>query len=166
MFSVFLSPLLWISLVIFISFPTDAKIKVNQSSLDDGPYVSIENDELFFRWVCRNKISQLIILQSDLPYNYNQCQISTVVDRSNFLPDDIVYQGDFPVAAISDFHGQYELMMTLLTNNQIVDMNGNWAFGNGHFVITGDVFDRGDKVTEILWFLYHLEQQAEKYIYY
>lgn len=162
MFSVFLSPLLWISLVIFISFPTDAKIKVNQSSLDDGPYVSIENDELFFRWVCRNKISQLIILQSDLPYNYNQCQISTVVDRSNFLPDDIVYQGDFPVAAISDFHGQYELMMTLLTNNQIVDMNGNWAFGNGHFVITGDVFDRGDKVTEILWFLYHLEQQAEQ----
>ena len=29
-------------------------------------------------------------------------------------------------------------------------------------VIVGDVFDRGDKVTETLWFLYNLEQQAEK----
>jgi hypothetical protein len=28
-------------------------------------------------------------------------------------------------------------------------------------VITGDVFDRGDKVTEILWFLFDLEKQAQ-----
>ena len=52
-------------------------------------------------------------------------------------------------------------MLELLTNNKIIDEQGDWAFGTGHFVITGDIFDRGDKVTEILWFIYELEQQAE-----
>ena len=35
--------------------------------------------------------------------------------------------------------------------DHIVDDGGNWAFGQGHLVVVGDVFDRGDEVTEILW---------------
>ncbi|MFT4927041.1 MAG: hypothetical protein ACI8WB_003141, partial [Phenylobacterium sp.] len=45
--------------------------------------------------------------------------------------------------------------------NKIINSKGRWAFADGHFVITGDVFDRGDKVTEILWFLHRLEQEAQ-----
>ena len=72
------------------------------------------------------------------------------------------YHGDFKVAAASDIHGQFDLFIKLLKNNHIIDSKGRWNFSNGHFVITGDIFDRGPKVTEALWFLYDLEKQAEK----
>ena len=50
----------------------------------------------------------------------------------------------------------------LSSNNKIIDDNLNWSFGKGHLVITGDIFDRGDKVNEVLWFIYKLEAQAKK----
>ena len=152
----------------FFTFSTfSCLISANESkaetfTINDGPYISIENEDLSLQWICDNHVSQLVIPKKNLPFNFNQCQISASIDRSEFLPDDLTYQGDFPVAAISDFHGQYDLMMSLFINNKIVDKKGHWVFGKGHFVITGDVFDRGDKVTEILWFLYRLEQEAKQ----
>jgi hypothetical protein len=59
-------------------------------------------------------------------------------------------------------HGQYFTMLSLLQANGIVDAKVNWNFGDGHLVIVGDVFDRGDKVTDIFWLIYKLEKQAEK----
>jgi len=44
----------------------------------------------------------------------------------------------------------------------VIDKQGKWSFGNGHFVVAGDMFDRGPQVTEVLWFLYDLEKQAEE----
>jgi hypothetical protein len=131
--------------------------------ITDGPYISLnKEDELEFSWLCESTVERMKITTKQLPFDFEQCQLDTSIERYKFISDALVYQGDFKVAAASDFHGQYDLMKTLLTNNNIIDEKGNWTFGNGHFVITGDVFDRGDKVTEILWFLYNLEQQAEQ----
>ena len=55
------------------------------------------------------------------------------------------------LAAISDIHGQYNSMKQLLMVHGIIDEQLNWSFGTGHLVITGDVFDRGEQVTEALW---------------
>jgi hypothetical protein len=33
--------------------------------------------------------------------------------------------------------------------------------GDGHLVVLGDVFDRGDKVTECLWLIHRLEREAK-----
>jgi len=130
--------------------------------ITDGPYISLSmEDELEFSWLCESKVERMKITTKQLPFNFEQCHLDTSIERYKFISDALIYQGDFKVVAASDFHGQYDLMKTLLTNNQIIDPKGDWAFGNGHFVITGDVFDRGDKVTEILWFLYELEKQAE-----
>ena len=49
-----------------------------------------------------------------------------------------------------------------MVNNKIIDKNLNWIFGEGHLVIVGDIFDRGDKVNEILWLVYDLEGQAKE----
>jgi 3',5'-cyclic AMP phosphodiesterase CpdA len=38
----------------------------------------------------------------------------------------------------------------------------NWKWGSGHLVLLGDVVDRGEQVTECLWLIYKLEQQARK----
>jgi hypothetical protein len=52
--------------------------------------------------------------------------------------------------------------VNVLKANQIIDDNLNWSWGKGHMVICGDVFDRGDQVTECLWLIYKLEDQAKK----
>jgi len=131
-------------------------------AIDDGPYVFTDTENLTAQWLCQGKVETQTILVSQLPIKLDKCQLSAKIEDLLPLPQSLIHQGDFRVAALSDFHGQYDLMMTLLTNNKVIDKQGDWNFGNGHFVITGDVFDRGDKVTEILWFLYHLERQAEQ----
>lgn len=66
------------------------------------------------------------------------------------------------VMVIGDVHGEFHVMLKLLLNNNVIDNDLNWIWGNGHLVFTGDIFDRGDYVTECLWFIYKLEQQADK----
>ena len=43
---------------------------------------------------------------------------------------------------------------------KVIDTDLTWSFGDGHLVIVGDVFDRGPNVTECLWLIYRLEQEA------
>jgi hypothetical protein len=43
----------------------------------------------------------------------------------------------------------------------VIDENLKWVFGDGHLVLTGDFVDRGTMVTELLWLIYSLEDQAE-----
>lgn len=134
----------------------DLKLKVT-----DGPYIFANNDQLNALWLCNGELEKETLDSSTLPLSLSYCDLSANVHAMKATTTDVLeYNGKFDVAAISDFHGQYDLMMQILSNNNIVDAKAQWMFGNGHLVITGDVFDRGDKVTEILWFLYELEQQA------
>ena len=135
--------------------------------VDDGPYIAIDKDKARLEavWLCQSQRRFKWVKLELLPQKFRFCDLNNA-DAVNVAglavpADAISYQGDFKVAAISDFHGQYDLVLKLLSSNHIIDGKGDWSFGNGHFVITGDVFDRGDKVTELLWFLYQLEQQAQ-----
>jgi hypothetical protein len=49
-----------------------------------------------------------------------------------------------------------------LLNAGIVDQDLHWRWGGGHPVVDGDVFDRGDLVTECLWLIHRLEREALK----
>ena len=64
--------------------------------------------------------------------------------------------------AISDIEGNISGFYSFLVHNKVIDENFNWIFGQGHLVLNGDFFDRGSNVTEVLWLIYHLENQAEK----
>ena len=64
------------------------------------------------------------------------------------------------IGVLTDVHGEYKVYLNLLKAMGIIDKNLNWSFGSGHLVIAGDVFDRGDMVTEIFWHLFGLEKQA------
>ncbi len=131
------------------------------AKVSDGPYVFVKNNTLNSYWICRDKVVEQTIEAADFPYAVNNCHLPATLHGLSSTENNVLeFKGDFTVAALSDFHGQYDLMIELLTHNKIIDENGNWAFDDGHFVITGDIFDRGDKVTEILWFLYDLEQQV------
>jgi hypothetical protein len=64
------------------------------------------------------------------------------------------------ICIISDVHGEYSVYLSLLRAMGVIDKDLNWAYGSGHLVLLGDVFDRGLHVTEVLWHLFGLEKQA------
>ena len=64
------------------------------------------------------------------------------------------------IFAVGDVHGGYKTLVKLLQNQGIIDSHLNWSWGKGHLIFLGDVFDRGEKVTECLWLIYKLERQA------
>lgn len=132
----------------------------SKMTVTDGPYVNIESNHYLVSWICKSQLNAIKIKLSQLPYQFKQCSLNATIDTHQFIPDKVKFSGDFKVAAFSDIHGQFTLAKKLLTNNNIIDTKGHWRFGNGHLVITGDIFDRGPQVTETLWFLYRLEQQA------
>ncbi|TPH18557.1 metallophosphoesterase [Litorilituus lipolyticus] len=139
------------------------KADVEHTEINDGPYIFVKESTLEAYWLCKGEVITQKTEPFTEPSTMSACGLSAKVHELKSIEENVLeFSGNFSVAALSDFHGQYDLMIKLLTNNKIIDENKQWIFGNGHFVITGDIFDRGDKVTEILWFLYDLERQAEQ----
>lgn len=64
------------------------------------------------------------------------------------------------VCVVSDLHGNREGAVSLLAAHGVVDRGLRWSWGRGHLVVVGDVVDRGDGQTELLWLLRSLEAQA------
>jgi len=117
-------------------------------SVNDGPYVFIEEKQLAIKNIVKGKVTS------------EQVELDAFI--THFTPSISVYKNVDTIVALSDIHGQHDLGIKILKNNHVIDLNNNWNLGKGHFVICGDIFDRGPKVTDFLWFIYHLEKQAEK----
>lgn len=115
---------------------------------DDGPYITLGADKLIFKSVVNGTLQESIVYADSL--------------EILFAPEKSTYSGINKMAVISDLHGQYDIVVKILRNNNIIDKNNNWKFGRGHLVVLGDILDRGDKVTEVLWLIYNLEQQAKQ----
>ena len=73
-----------------------------------------------------------------------------------------VYNMPEKLIAISDIEGEFEAFKQFLIANGVMNAKYQWKYGKGHLVTVGDFFDRGLWVTQTLWLIYHLEQQAEK----
>ena len=135
-------------LISITSFSKNNNQKIDSLAINDGPYIFIENTKLIEKNIINDEV-----ITNDLPLNSI---------KTNFKPELSVYKGVNKIAALSDIHGQYNIAIEVLKNNKIINKKLNWSYGKGHLVIVGDIFDRGDKVTETLWFIYNLEQQAKK----
>lgn len=137
----------------------------NVQPVFDGPYVFYQDETkqaLKASWVCNDEVSSQSVRLEGSRVNVESCGLPATLYSKGFIPQIVEYNGDFNIVALSDMHGQFELSRKLLINNNVIDSQNRWLLGKDHLVITGDVFDRGNKVTEILWLLYDLEQQAEQ----
>lgn len=129
---------------------------------DDGPYAFYRDNYtlLDLYWVCGSQVIERRQSISDLiPV---ECGYRKPIDVS--APADPLPEIRFEaskVAALSDIHGQFEILLTLLKANGLITETWDWNFGDGHLVIAGDVFDRGPQQTEALWLLYQLDKQAQ-----
>lgn len=128
---------------------------------DDGPYVFHAPDEqLESLWLCDGEVIRLLQPRGDIiPVRCGFLHPLRIpeqhVDPAPELPDGT------RIVALSDVHGQYDLMVRLLRAHGVIDDGDNWSLGRDHLVMTGDVFDRGPGVTETLWLLFRLQQQAK-----
>jgi len=64
------------------------------------------------------------------------------------------------VVAIGDIHGNYDGFVSILQRAGLVDDDAHWIGGETTFVQTGDIFDRGVEVFEVLDLLMRLEEEA------
>ena len=121
-----------------------------QKHYNDGPYL-IDGDKALQAYQIKNNQLNISDYKGDLS-----------IPKTFKINKKDVYNNAEKIAAISDIHGQVDVFIQLLKKNGVIDSNHNWTWGKGHLVITGDIFDRGDTVTEALWLVYKLEQQAKK----
>ena len=77
------------------------------------------------------------------------------LEESNYCDIDSIF-------VVGDVHGEYDRLVNLLKKSNIINDNLDWISGKSHLVFLGDLFDRGNKVTKTLWFIYELEQQAKR----
>lgn len=133
--------------------------------VSDGPYI-FNKDGRFIAWVIKNNHLKIDSLVKDNFDNYKS-QFDLIFDYG-YLNEFNLEKPDYrqayrkvdSIAVLSDIHGDYKAYINLLKAMGVIDKNLNWNFGKGHLVIAGDIFDRGDKVTEVLWHLFGLEKQA------
>ena len=131
-----------------INLPARHTVDFQYPSLTDGPYVFIKEDHFL-----KKSIKNGVVFSEKLGQD---------TFNTEYSPKPSTFNNVNKIVALSDIHGQYDLLIKLLINNKIIDEDLFWIFGKGHFVVVGDIFDRGDKVNEVLWFLYDLEIQAKK----
>lgn len=82
--------------------------------------------------------------------------------KQEMMNEPSVYKKPSKILAISDIEGNFVPFMKLLLANKVIDRFLRWTFNDGHLVIVGDCFDRGEEVMECLWLIYYLEEKARK----
>lgn len=71
------------------------------------------------------------------------------------------FQQPIKILAVADIEGNFNGLVSFMQSNGVIDEAFNWCFGEGHFVMNGDLVDRGPFVTGVLWLCYKLEEQAK-----
>ena len=128
----------------------------------DGPYIidnnlyRITSDNKFESTIIRRRDSLFVKVDNDDNDKFSfQLKDSIKLENETYnLPDKII--------VISDIEGNFDAFSSFLLNNKVIDNNYNWIFGNGHLLLNGDFVDRGKNVTQVLWLIYKLENQADK----
>lgn len=155
-----------VSVTLYFSF-----VEQNNYSIiyNDGPHIIDINDTTVKSMEIRQTSEKTSSPEINLYFktaNKNDYLNSYLgLEQNNYQPSNLSvsqFSNVDSIFCVGDVHGNLEALTLLLQNNKIIDDRLNWSFGKGHLVFCGDVFDRGDKVTECLWLIYKLEQQANK----
>ncbi len=153
-----------IILISSISIAWSQEINNLTSSFFDGPHFFYHGDSVIINYY-NHGIKESFWLSSQDTIVFRgllEDSLATYFIPNQFDPQTNIYTNVDKIFVISDIHGQYDIFTQLLYKNGIIDGNNQWIWEDGHLVILGDVFDRGDEVHEILWLIYNLENQAKE----
>jgi hypothetical protein len=66
------------------------------------------------------------------------------------------------IFVVSDIGSNFPYFCQLLLQRKIIDRKFQWAFGKSHLMVLGNCFDQAAEATELLWFIYSLEERARR----
>ena len=139
---------------------------------NEGPYIFFENDSLIStNYIKGNEVDGFSLdtknysieskLTSECYYALDSSSFSFNVNL-NIKTPNTVYNDANKIIAVSDIESNYKTFRNFLINSKVIDKELNWIFDKGHLVLVGDMIDRSYFTTQILWFIYKLEQDARK----
>ena len=141
-------------------------LKKKQAQVNDGPYVFFDRDSVKISYInvhgvfteksVTKKVNTVTANTDQYPKTF------TIQLKSSLQVEPTVYDKPEKQLVLSDIEGNFDAFRKLLKSNGVIDNEYNWAFGKGHLVFLGDMFDRGEQVTECLWLMYMLEEKARK----
>ena len=146
-------------------------IRKAQEEQYDGPYVQYKGDKVFVNYIMENngtktlktdsialqqKDSLLLKVITDIPGKSFQVHL-----KKKLQNEKSEFHKVKNMMILSDIEGNFAALRKLLQANKVIDEDFNWTFGDGNLVLVGDFFDRGQQVTEVLWFIYYLEEKAK-----
>lgn len=149
---------------------TNLKSNEDVASMKDGPYIYWEKeDEIVFNYFERIQSENLCrLIEKTVGVGKTDFITSGIEDdktryhiKHQYKPESYRTETKGDIFVIGDTHGRFKALLNLLQNNKIIDSDHKWIYGDGQVVLLGDLFDRGDKVTEALWFLYELKFEAK-----
>ena len=128
---------------------------------NDGPYVQYRNDSVFISYIMANNGTKILKKDSLKIQQKRKLSLNVMTDvpGKSFqvaLKKELQNEKtEFPkvgkLLVLSDIEGNFAALRKLLQANKVIDEDFKWKFDNGHVVLLGDFFDRGQQVTEVLW---------------
>jgi hypothetical protein len=70
------------------------------------------------------------------------------------------FSGVDRIVAVGDIHGAYDALVATLQKADVIDKKLAWSGGKTHFVITGDLLDRGPESRRVMDLIMRLEREA------
>lgn len=136
------------------------------ADIDDGPYVFWTDEETAeVVTLVGGKTKRTVhrkIKEPKLIENVGGLKTSLLLDPRVPTPNRASWKMPERLLAISDLEGNHDNARNFLQKQKVIDTEGHWAWGKGHLVLVGDLVDRGDMVTELMWLLRRLEREAQK----
>ncbi|MDD5363639.1 MAG: metallophosphoesterase [Ignavibacteria bacterium] len=141
----------------------------DSSSLgSDGPIIIYDNGSIISYSIIPGSADYKITKKEIKKTDTMTCNIDETKHRFSFQLKDSIniekdeYEMPGKMFIISDIEGNFKGFEMILNAAGVINKNFQWTFGSGHLVLNGDLFDRAVNVTECLWLIYKLENEAER----
>lgn len=138
----------------------------------DGPYVQYNGDQILINYIIENNGTKTVKKETVPLQQKDKLSLNVMTDipgksfqvnlKKKLQNDKSEFSRPAKLFVLSDIEGNFGAFRKLLQANKIINEDFKWKFDNGHLVLVGDFFDRGQQVTELLWFIYSLEEKAKE----
>jgi hypothetical protein len=138
---------------------------------DEGPHVFFQGGQLQLNHIRGSREQGFYLQQQGVPLSQRlKTEVYFPLENTSFSVEihgdiktpAIEYQDDEPILVLSDIESAYKSLRDFLIAAKVIDKELNWTFGKGHLVLLGDFVDRDSSTTQVLWFIYQLEQLAQR----
>lgn len=148
-----------------------AAASLSAAPLQDGPYVIQQaNGKWIARWVEGDDAAPTV---REEPVSIGrEIKVPAVGSLPAFsvrmrtspaaAPDEARLPAGSALFVMADTHGEFSIATELLMRHNVIGPDLRWGFGKGRLVVLGDMFDRGENHTEMLWLLFKLEAEARR----